>query len=127
MVTALAFAPSGLGLASGAQHGELRFWDLATGKARPFGLGPKDVRHLAYSSDGKTLFAASSGADRSAEIRVLDAASGRLLDTLRGHTDTIRRLASSPDGRTLASAARTGPSGFGTLPLRSPRKSTAAR
>jgi len=108
MVTALAFAPGGLELASGAQHGELRFWDLAAGTVRAFSNGTKEIGALVYSPDGKTLFAAASGADRSAEISVLDAASGWRLFILRGHTDAIRRLALSPDGRTLASASADG-------------------
>ena len=56
---------------------------------------------VASSPDG-TRIAAAVG-DRS--VRVWDAATGRVLDVLRGHSDLVKEVAFSPDGRLLASAS----------------------
>ncbi len=54
---------------------------------------------LHYSPDGKRL-ASSHG--RTGEVRIRDAESGKLLQTLRGHKDAVTCLAFSPDGKWLA-------------------------
>jgi WD40 repeat protein len=38
-------------------------------------------------------------------VKVWDAASGRLLRSLDGHTDRVRAVALSPDGRTIVSGS----------------------
>jgi WD40 repeat protein/serine/threonine protein kinase len=55
---------------------------------------------MAWSADGKTL--ASGSLDK--EVRLWEAASGKLLYTLRGHSQAVWDLAWSPDGRMLAAA-----------------------
>jgi WD40 repeat protein len=56
---------------------------------------------IATSPDGREIAAAIS--DRT--IRLWDAASGRVIDTLRGHSDMVLDVAFSPDGSKLASAS----------------------
>jgi RNA polymerase sigma factor (sigma-70 family) len=58
---------------------------------------------VALTADGKLL--ARGGADHT--IDLWDAASGKKLHTLKGHTVPILRLAFSPDGKTLASITGT--------------------
>jgi WD40 repeat protein len=61
------------------------------------------VFNVAYSPDGKSL--ATSSEDGTA--RVFDAATGRLIHTLRGHyPDICWRVTYSPDGKLLASGGR---------------------
>jgi len=79
--------------------------DLATGqelwqteRERDYGLTT-----LAISPDGRVL-ASGSGFEDST-IRVWDAATGRLLVRLHGHTGWVCRLAFTRDGRRLVSAA----------------------
>jgi WD40 repeat protein len=60
------------------------------------------VNSVAFSPDGRLL--ASGSWDNT--IRLWDAASGALLRTLEGHTNTVLSVAFSPDGRLLASASR---------------------
>lgn len=64
------------------------------------------VGSIAYSPDGKIL---AAGGYR--EVRLFDAASGKLLATLSGHADLVRSVAFSPDGKWLAAG--------GGLPARS--------
>jgi WD40 repeat protein len=57
------------------------------------------VAGVAYSADGATLAAGCSDGS----IRLWDVASGELRQTLSGHVGCVRRVAFTPDGRTLAS------------------------
>jgi WD40 repeat protein len=64
------------------------------------------VGSIAYSPDGKLL---AVGGYK--EVRLIDAARGKVLARLSGHADLVRSLAFSPDGKWLAAA--------GGLPARS--------
>ncbi len=64
------------------------------------------VTSLAFAPDGRVL---AVGGYK--EVRLMDAASGKVLATLSGHADEVRALAFSPDGKWLAAA--------GGLPARS--------
>jgi WD40 repeat protein len=117
----VAFSPNGRLLATGAPGGPIRLWSLAGpgGRSRLVATlsGHKaEVSCLAFSPDGK--FLASGGADTT--IRLWDARGAserrphgrgpapgprRELITLWGHGAVVLALASSPDGRTLATAS----------------------
>jgi WD40 repeat protein len=56
---------------------------------------------LAFSDDGRRLLGGM--ADRS--VRAWDAETGKLLTTLRGHTDYVTSIAVSPDGTRLATSS----------------------
>jgi WD40 repeat protein/DNA-binding winged helix-turn-helix (wHTH) protein len=59
------------------------------------------VMQVSYSADGRRIL--SAGEDHTA--RLWDAADGRLLATLQGHTDAIGDAAFSPDGRQIVTAS----------------------
>jgi WD40 repeat protein len=59
------------------------------------------VYSVAFSPDNRTI---ASGNFASA-IKLWDAASGRQLRTLQGHTGNVESVAFSPDGRTIASGS----------------------
>jgi WD40 repeat protein len=106
-VTALAFQPGGLILASGHDDGVVRLWHYATsrllhelrGPIAPSGAGGSSaVSALAFSLDGKKL----AVADEDRSILLWDVASGEVRGRLSGHSDRIPALAWHPDGRLIS-------------------------
>jgi WD40 repeat protein len=86
-------------------HHSIQCLDLATGQEvwqtdpeRDYGLTT-----LALSPDGQVLASGSGFEDPT--IRVWEAATGKLLKRLDGHTGWVCKLAFTPDGRHLISAA----------------------
>jgi len=71
-----------------------------------FGEG-EPVRSLAFSPDGAVL-AAAGGSTEDFAIPVWEAANGRPIGTLGGHTGIVWDLAFSPDGQMLASVSSDG-------------------
>jgi WD40 repeat protein len=103
-VTALAFSPDGKTLATGtgswlpdSAPGEIKLWDVATGKQRAtLGRLPTMIVALAFSPDGKTLASASK------TVKLWDVASGKERRELRPDDGHCWSVAFSPDSRTLA-------------------------
>jgi WD40 repeat protein/tetratricopeptide (TPR) repeat protein len=109
---ALEFSRDGSLLASGGIDARAILWSTANWKAvRTLQNPDKDPSHraagqasiddLAFSPDGKTLAMAS----REGNVHLWDIGTGKLLDTLRGHSSHVHAVAFSPDGRTLASGS----------------------
>jgi WD40 repeat protein/serine/threonine protein kinase len=130
-VSGVAFSPDGSRLASvgDAQNkaevsvgGEVKIWDLATGReAWAFHDGPSEFLSVAYSPDGTRLAVETDGAVKTAKVRVWDLTTGQPLPTLgsphvsRGSRCRVvfsrdgERIAWSPgDGNVVVSDARTG-------------------
>src|SRR5437899_6060628 len=63
------------------------------------------VNALAFSPDGKELFAGAGIAGVFGEVRQWNVAEGTLLRTFEGHKDAIYAVALSPDGKTLATGS----------------------
>jgi WD40 repeat protein len=70
-----------------------------TPAAQPTGEASARATAVAFAAEGVRL---AAGYENGA-IRLWDTASGELRETFSGHVGSVRRLASAPDGSTLAS------------------------
>jgi WD40 repeat protein/serine/threonine protein kinase len=113
-VLSVAFAPDGKTLAAStaetarvltSEPGEIKLWDLATGKERMTLQGHLDaITRVGFSPDGQRLVSSS----RDGTVRIWDPATGQHLLTLYGHLHQVTSAVFSPDGGLLASTSLDG-------------------
>ena len=110
----LDFSPDGKALVVGDADHQLQVVDLASGNTS-FNIPeahPEGITAVAWSPTGSVI--ASGSGYSGGPIRLWDAASGKPLGKLEGHTSWICELIFSTDGLRLYSAQRqTKPSGSG--------------
>lgn len=63
------------------------------------------VNAVAFSKDGKHLFAAAGEPGLSGEVRQWSVGDGKLIRVFEGHTDALHAVAVSPDGKILATGS----------------------
>jgi WD40 repeat protein len=98
-VVALAFSPNGRVMAIGDyNYYPIELWDMAAGKLLRRVGGPVHHDAMAFTADGRTLFALDGQTVCAWEVD-----SGRQITKPIGHSDSVSRLAFSPNGKTLAS------------------------
>jgi WD40 repeat protein len=99
-VRRIAFSPDGKLLAAGSYEGAVKVWDLGGGVAEPIthNLYAGPILGLAFSPDSRCL-AWCTGTGR---VRIIEAWTGREVQTLRGHDGAVCCVTFSPDGRRLA-------------------------
>jgi WD40 repeat protein len=97
------FNPQGTLVVTASDDDTARIWQL-DGALRRVLRHDGDVLRAIFSPDGKLI--ATASADRM--VRIWRGSDGRLLQTLRGHTDTVLDVAFSPDGELVASAGDRG-------------------
>ena len=96
--TSIEFSPDGKILASEDSDNNIRLWDVHTGQLLKI-LKIDSGSSFVFSPDGKTI--ATAGYQ---EIFLWDVQTGKLRETLIGHTDFVYSVAFSPDGQILASS-----------------------
>jgi WD40 repeat protein len=99
-ITAIAFSPDGLLLASTARDKSVRLWNLKTGETvRTVTGSVEQLSSLGFSADGKRLAVGDVGL----QVRVVEVATGAVLNTL-AHPDQVAEVALNADGSLLAVA-----------------------
>jgi WD40 repeat protein len=105
----VAFSPDCKRVASIYQDGTLRVWDLEP--AKELFVKKAHVSYpeaVAFSPDGAVVATASGVFDQEkgrwgrGQVKLWDAATGRLVDSLKGHAGKVRGLSFSADGKWLA-------------------------
>ncbi len=114
-VTRMAFLSGGAEVVSNGQDKYTRIWNAETGQERIAIAHPEVVWGLAVSPSGRLIATGTGGATdgnpllhrikmgQEHVIRLWDAASGKLVREINGHTGPVFALAFSPDGQTLVS------------------------
>ncbi len=98
-IQAIAFAPDGNLVATGAADGTVRLWDLATRKEVRALRGHASVGAVAFSPDGRRL--ASGGAGRHATVRLWQVSDGHQIEVYES-PGRVTALRFAPDGGSLA-------------------------
>ena len=107
-VTALAFSPDGTQLVAGGYH-ELTIWNPADGQLvrRIKNVGQRTYA-LSFSPDGKLLAVAGGAPGRLGEVRLVEFASGNIVNVVGTTSDVVLDASFSPAGDRLAVAAADG-------------------
>lgn len=108
-VLSVAYNPDGKQLAAIGADGTVMLWETSTGKELRRIQGTTQAnnfvstKRIAYSPDGKYIFASDEN-----RIKIYDPDSGTLVRDLGGHDAAVTSLATSNDGKYLASGALDG-------------------
>ncbi|MFI9583955.1 helix-turn-helix domain-containing protein [Streptomyces sp. NPDC052236] len=103
-VDSIALSPDGHTLATHSGDGKVRIWNLPGGRLRHTFTGHNVSEVAAFSSDGRTLAVATAGGT-GAMVGLWDPVTGRKLRTLTVPDGSVRGMAFSPDGRSVAAAS----------------------
>src|SRR5262249_52984639 len=105
-----AISPDGRTVAGNGPLAAVDLYDVATGRKRLTmpSLVNGVVYALAFAPDGRVLAAGTGQLQKSGEVKLWDAATGKELHTLKGYRNHVLSLAFTPDGRGPAPAAKDG-------------------
>ncbi len=93
----VAISPDGQMIAAPSPEGTVQLWDANTGRERSRILTDTNF-DVSFSADGRRLLTCSWNKT----VKLWDVATSREILTLRGHEDSVHRVAFSPDGTHIA-------------------------
>ncbi len=103
-VDAVALFPGDRRFVSGGWDGQVRIWDLASGRLeRTIPYGGLYVHGVAVSPDGQSV--AAVGNDSAAYVKIWNAGTGQLKQSFTGHTDSVLSAVFSRDGKQLLTSS----------------------
>jgi WD40 repeat protein/transcriptional regulator with XRE-family HTH domain len=104
-VDSIALSPDGHTVAANSRDGKVRIWSLPGGQLRHTFAGYDSGEVAAFSPDGRTLAVATVRGADGAAIGLLDPVTGRKLRTITVPDGSVRGMAFSPDGRSVAASS----------------------
>jgi hypothetical protein len=114
-LTYLAFSPNGKYVALGGEGTDVLLWHVATGKRRWLTDRSGRIRCLAFSRDSKRL---AVGSYKRAQL--WEVATGKELDTLKGHSEAVTDILFFTDGKGLVTASQNEALVWGAAPGKGP-------
>jgi WD40 repeat protein len=107
----VAFSPDGKTLASCADEGSVKLWNVATGELRQTldcnqRIDPDyEVAQVVFLPDGERLIFAGGAQTKYGDAWIYDWRRDKLLHRLEGHTEPVQSIALLPDGSRLVTAS----------------------
>jgi len=96
------FSPDGKNIISGSIDKKIQYWDVETGNLIRTFSGYSGRGLVVFSPDGKTIAFVHS--DNT--VKILDVQNGSTVKSFSGHTDEVRSVAFSPDGKSIVSGSQ---------------------
>ncbi|MDE0634261.1 MAG: hypothetical protein OXI43_00210 [Candidatus Poribacteria bacterium] len=108
-VNSFAFSPNGNILAVSYMNEEIVLWNVLTGQRETTLEGLRNVYHLLFSPDGRTLVSWNGDDILLSDINTEDIKKSGLKHIITEHYTEVKSIALSPDGQTLATGHERSP------------------
>ena len=120
IVQSVAFSPNGRQVLTGAFDPAAILWDAVSGEKIEKFAGSFSTESVAFSPDGRHAnwrsFGWATGRLIEDSAILWDISTGQQIRAFQGHTDTVKSVVFSPDGRLVLTGPMTARRSFGTQP-----------